>query len=228
MGPSGAGKVSSTVTLVVLDTIPCWSCFTISSVSSPSYLSFISHYVQTVLLDALTLDAFFGKPSGKVTLNGVPITDKIFKEHCYVVVQHDKHWPYLTCRETLRYAAELYDVVVKEDLEAVVDEIIAKMGLTVCGATRNARLSGGQMRRLSLGIALLKQPTILFLDEPTVSLDGFSVKMFANWLRDVHLARGGIAVIATHIDLGLDAPELDLTPFKAAPDAAGGSDEAFL
>jgi ABC-type multidrug transport system ATPase subunit len=126
---------------------------------------------KTVLLDALTLDAFFGKPSGKVTLNGVPITDKIFKEHCYVVVQEDKHWPYLTCRETLRYAAELYDVVVKEDLEAVVDEIIAKMGLTVCGDTRNARLSGGQMRRLSLGIALLKQPTMLFLDEPTTGLD---------------------------------------------------------
>jgi hypothetical protein len=36
------------------------------------------------------------------------------------------------CRETLRYAAEAHDVVVKEDLEAVVDEIIAKMGLTVC------------------------------------------------------------------------------------------------
>jgi ABC-type multidrug transport system ATPase subunit len=141
-----------------------------SSVSSPC-LSFLYRYVQTVLLDALTLDAFFGKPSGKVTLNGVPITDKIFKEHCYVVVQEDKHWPYLTCRETLRYAAELYDVVVKEDLEAVVDEIIAKMGLTVCGDTRNARLSGGQMRRLSLGIALLKQPTLLFLDEPTTGLD---------------------------------------------------------
>jgi ABC-type multidrug transport system ATPase subunit len=126
---------------------------------------------KTVLLNALTLDAFFGRPSGKVTLNGEIITDKIFKEHCYVVVQNDKHWPYLTCRETLRYAAELYDVVVKEDLNAVVDEIIAKMGLDVCADTRNARLSGGQMRRLSLGIALLKQPTMLFLDEPTSGLD---------------------------------------------------------
>ena len=64
--------------------------------------------------------------------------------------------------------------------------------------------------------------------EPTVSLDGFSVKLFANWLQNTHLAAGGIAVIATHIDLGLSAPELDLTPFKAALDAGGGSDEAFL
>jgi heme exporter protein A len=89
-------------------------------------------------------------------------------------------------------------------------------------------LSAGQKRRLGLARLGVIGRDVLFLDEPTVSLDGFSVKMFANWLRNVHLTRGGIAVIATHIDLGLDAPELDLTPFKAAPDAAGGSDEAFL
>jgi ABC-type multidrug transport system ATPase subunit len=87
------------------------------------------------------------------------MTDKMFKTHSYVVVQHDKHWPYLTCRETLLYAAELYDVADKTDMPAVVNEIIAKMGLDVCADTRNARLSGGQARRLSIAIALLKQPT---------------------------------------------------------------------
>lgn len=126
---------------------------------------------KTVLISTLTLDAFFGRATGEVTLNGVALTDKIFKQHCYVVVQHDKHWPYLTCRETLRYAAELYNVAAAEDIDAVVDEIISKMGLTICRDTRNARLSGGQARRLSLGIALLKQPTLLFLDEPTSGLD---------------------------------------------------------
>jgi ABC transport system ATP-binding/permease protein len=83
------------------------------------------------------------------------------------VKQHDKHWPYLTLRETLRYAAELYDVALAADLEALIDEIIRKMGLVGCADTRNSDLSGGQRRRLSIGIALLKQPTLLFLDEPT-------------------------------------------------------------
>jgi heme exporter protein A len=89
-------------------------------------------------------------------------------------------------------------------------------------------LSAGQKRRLGLARLGVIGRSVLFLDEPTVSLDGFSVKMFADWLRDRHLGQGGIAVIATHIDLGLEAPTLDLSPYVAAPDAGGGSDEAFL
>jgi ABC-type multidrug transport system ATPase subunit len=57
-----------------------------------------------------------------------------------------------------------------EDLDVIVDEIINKMGLVSCADTRNDRLSGGQRRRLSIGVALLKQPTLLFLDEPTSGL----------------------------------------------------------
>ena len=96
------------------------------------------------------------------------MTDKIFKRHCYVVKQRDKHWPYLTTRETLIYAAELYEVAPDSNgISSIVDNIITKMGLEICADTRCARLSGGQQRRLSIAIALLKQPTVIFLDEPT-------------------------------------------------------------
>lgn len=89
-------------------------------------------------------------------------------------------------------------------------------------------LSAGQKRRLGLARLGVIGRKVLFLDEPTVSLDRFSVQLFADWLRHTHLASGGLAVIATHIDLGFPAPELDLTPFKARLDAGGGTDEAFL
>lgn len=80
-----------------------------------------------------------------------------------MVKQHDKHWAFLTCRETLQYAAELYHVADRSDIPDVVEETIQKMGLATCADTKCARLSGGQARRLSIGIALLKQPTLLFL-----------------------------------------------------------------
>jgi ABC-type multidrug transport system ATPase subunit len=91
-----------------------------------------------------------------------------------VVKQQDKHWPYLTAREILMYASELYDVSSydkDDDIQTVVTKMITKMGLETCADTRASSLSGGQKRRLSLAIALLKHPTLLFLDEPTSGLD---------------------------------------------------------
>jgi ABC-type multidrug transport system ATPase subunit len=121
---------------------------------------------KSSLIGALTLTAVRGELFGSVTLNNMPLTDKVFKEHCYVVPQYDRHFPYLTCRETLRFAAELYNIV-PEQVDAAVDRVIETLGLRNCANTRNGRLSGGQARRLSIGMALLKQPAVLFLDEPT-------------------------------------------------------------
>ena len=118
---------------------------------------------KTVLISALTLDALFGRATGSVTLNGVNLTNTMFKQHAYVVVQHDKLWPYLTARETLRYAGELYDIA-RDGLDEAVNAIIHKLGLDICADVRNSGLSGGQQKRLSLGLALLKSPTLLFLD----------------------------------------------------------------
>ncbi|MDC1399663.1 heme ABC exporter ATP-binding protein CcmA [Yoonia sp.] len=127
----------------------------------------------------------------------------------------------LTVTENLKFWADVHGARLPADILDTFDlsDLRDRLGGT---------LSAGQKRRLGLARLGVIGRKVLFLDEPTVSLDGFSVKLFANWLQNTHLAAGGIAVIATHIDLGLSAPELDLTPFKAAPDAGGGSDEAFL
>ena len=77
-------------------------------------------------------------------------------------------------------------------------------------------LSAGQKRRLSLARLLLTGRPVWLLDEPTVSMDAASVGLFAEAVKG-HCAEGGSALIATHIDLGLEADALDLTPYKAAP-----------
>jgi heme exporter protein A len=89
-------------------------------------------------------------------------------------------------------------------------------------------LSAGQKRRLGLARLVVTGRPVWALDEPTVSLDVAAVAMFADAVR-AHLGQGGAALIATHIDLGFTARELDIGPFRAngaAPDPA--FDEAFL
>lgn len=87
-------------------------------------------------------------------------------------------------------------------------------------------LSAGQKRRLGLARLLVTGRPVWLLDEPTVSLDAATVGLFADCLRG-HLAGGGLAVIATHIDLGIDAEALDVAAFRAAPAWGGAFDEAF-
>lgn len=127
----------------------------------------------------------------------------------------------LTVRENLNFWAEIHGQRLDEGVFAAFDlERLADRGA--------GTLSAGQKRRAGLArLAVIGRP-VLLLDEPTVSLDAASVALFAGWLRERHLAGGGVAVIATHIDLGLEAPVLDLGRFRARADARGGSDEAFL
>jgi heme exporter protein A len=127
----------------------------------------------------------------------------------------------LTVRENLAFWADLYG-------QRLDDCVFAAFDLERLADRMAGTLSAGQKRRAGLARLAVIGRRVLLLDEPTVSLDSASVALFAGWLREVHLARGGVAVIATHIDLGLDAPVFDLTPYRATADARGGSDEAFL
>jgi len=100
-------------------------------------------------------------------------------------------------------------------------------GLTTRAA---GNLSAGQKRRLGLARLLVTGREIWLLDEPTVSLDVASVGLFADAVR-AHVGQGGSALIATHIDMGLEAREVDVTPFRADPNGsprvATAFDEAF-
>lgn len=87
-------------------------------------------------------------------------------------------------------------------------------------------LSAGQKRRLGLARLMVTGRPVWVLDEPTVSLDVASVALFADAVRR-HLAGGGSALMATHIDLGLEADVLDVDPYKARPRVAI-EDEDFL
>lgn len=127
----------------------------------------------------------------------------------------------LSVRENLTFWAQVFgagDVIAALDAYALHPQADRLAGT----------LSAGQKRRLGLARLVVTGCPIWVLDEPTVSLDTDAVAMFAAAVR-AHLAGGGAALIATHIDLGIEAEVLDVTPFRARSDQrAGASDEAFL
>ena len=78
--------------------------------------------------------------------------------------------PNLTVRENLLTMAELYGYG-REDAKCRAEKMIKEFGLEEVGKSRAKTLSGGYMRRLSIAMALITDPEIVFLDEPTLGLD---------------------------------------------------------
>lgn len=117
----------------------------------------------------------------------------------------------LSVSENLRFWAALYD----GDAAAALDRFdLSKI------ADRPAGLcSAGQKRRLGLARLILAQRPLWLLDEPTVSLDTTHTALFAEVLSQ-HLTQGGLAIVATHIDLGLPLRQHLLS----APDIVEGLD----
>lgn len=108
-----------------------------------------------------------------------------------------------------------------------IDVALDAFDLRDLASRRAGHLSAGQKRRLGLARLLVTGRPVWVLDEPTVSLDAASVGMFATAVR-AHLAQGGMALIATHIDLGLEAAVLDVSLYRALAKDVQSADEAFL
>ena len=126
----------------------------------------------------------------------------------------------LSVTENLDFWAGLYGV---GDIEPALDAF----NLRDLADRQAHTLSAGQKRRLGLARLAVTGRQVWVLDEPTVSLDAASVSLFAEAVR-AHLGVGGAALIATHIDLGLDAEMLDISQFRPLTQAPGAFDEAFL
>jgi ABC-2 type transport system ATP-binding protein len=112
-----------------------------------------------------------------------------FRQRIGVVLQHSELFPTLTVRETHRVFAGYY----ARPRDA--DEVISLVGLEGKRDARVKTLSGGQKRRLDLGVALMGDPDLVFLDEPTTGFDPAARR--AAWEMIRSLRRLGKTVLLT-------------------------------
>jgi ABC-2 type transport system ATP-binding protein len=114
-----------------------------------------------------------------------------FRERIGVVLQHSELWSVLTVRETHRVFAGYYR------RPRDVDEVIDLVGLGEKRDSRVKTLSGGQKRRLDLGVALVGDPDLLFLDEPTTGFDPGARRAAWEMIRSLR-SLGKTILLTTH------------------------------
>ncbi len=138
-----------------------------------------------------TLEGYRFPDQGNVRVLGLdPIREsKTLKPQIGVMLQQDGLYPGLTAREVLHLFAGYYSQPQN------IDSLLERVGLNTAGKTRCRRLSGGQKRRLALALALVGNPLLVFLDEPTAGMDPQA--RLATWeiIRD--LKRNGTTVLLT-------------------------------
>lgn len=157
---------------------------------------------KSTLVDALANRIAKGSLKGSVTLNGEPLESRLLKVISAYVMQDDLLFPMLTVEETLMFAAEfrLPRTLSKSKKRARVQTLIDQLGIrkaakTIIGDEGHRGVSGGERRRVSIGIDIIHDPIILFLDEPTSGLDSTSAFMVVKVLQ--RIAQSGSIVIMT-------------------------------
>ncbi len=139
------------------------------------------------------LEGYRSRDAGEVTVLGFDPerAGSAFRERIGVVLQQSQLWPTLTVTETHRMFAGYYD----RPRDA--DEVIKLVGLEEKRDARVKTLSGGQKRRLDLGVALVGDPDLVFLDEPTTGFDPAARRAAWELIRSLR-SLGKTILLTTH------------------------------
>jgi ABC-2 type transport system ATP-binding protein len=135
--------------------------------------------------------------SGVIRVLGHVMPDRATTVHIGYMTQAAALYPDLSLRENLSFFGALYDVPPGE-LAARIEELVDEVGLADRLDNQLQTFSGGMRQRASLACALLHEPELLILDEPTVGLDPVLRRSF--WQRFRELAdQGRTLIVSSHI-----------------------------
>mmetsp|Transcript_27613 Transcript_27613/g.55261 ORF Transcript_27613/g.55261 Transcript_27613/m.55261 type:complete len:1005 (-) Transcript_27613:1103-4117(-) len=155
---------------------------------------------KTSLLNALSGRAYYGEVTGSILINGRNGRIEDHKHLVGFVPQDDFVNGELTVRENLQFAGRfrLAANTSMREISDLADGVIASLGLvrvrdSIVGDARSRGISGGERKRVNIGVELMGRPYILFLDEPTSGLDSSSSSLVMSGLK--RLAEGmGVTV----------------------------------
>jgi ABC-2 type transport system ATP-binding protein len=139
------------------------------------------------------LEGYRSRDAGEVTVLGddPQSPGPAFRQRIGVVLQQSQLWQNLTVRETHAIFAGYYEH------PRDVDEVIDLVGLAEKRTARVKSLSGGQKRRLDLGVALVGDPDLVFLDEPTTGFDPAARRAAWEMIRSLR-SLGKTVLLTTH------------------------------
>lgn len=155
------------------------------------------------------LDKFYNPDSGSITLDGVSLAEwntEILRDNIGLVLQKN-HIFSGTIEENIRYGkpSASYEEVVQAARQAYIYDQIAALP---DGFQSNAlQLSGGQQQRIAIARMFLKNPPVIFLDEPTASLDAIATEQIKNSIDAIKQGRT-VIVISHNIGQIIDADML--------------------
>lgn len=136
------------------------------------------------------LEGIHAPTSGEILYKDQPV-GKRFRNEAGIMFQSTALQDFITVRETLLMFAHLYSK------NADIDKLIERCNLTDYLDQDNRQLSGGQRQRLLLAIALVNDPDMIFLDEPTTGLDPQSRRNFWDLIESIK-AQGKTILLTTH------------------------------
>ncbi|KAK3237961.1 hypothetical protein CYMTET_51994 [Cymbomonas tetramitiformis] len=161
---------------------------------------------KTSLLNVLSGKAL-GTLVGEIVMNDAPVVYSQIRSVCNFVPQDDLMYDALSVTEALKYYAQLRIIKDRSGNVAtdryrieLVSKLVKRLGLehvkdVHIGNALNPGISGGQRKRVSVGMELMDEPSLLFLDEPTTGLDSTIQEEIMDFVKE--LALTGMTIVCT-------------------------------
>lgn len=151
---------------------------------------------KTTLINIIT--GIIDADDGTVLYNGVDIHNKksTYRKNMGFMPQYTTFYPNFTAKEFLTYMCVIKGIPKKQQKEKVSD-LLEKVNLTKEADNKIGTFSGGMRQRIGIAQALINDPDVLILDEPTAGLDPGERIRFRNLISDLSANR--TVILATHI-----------------------------